>query len=41
VLVDATNEEAAAFYQHFDFHELEGHRFCRRLNDVARAVGID
>ena len=41
VLVDAINDEAAAFYQHFGFHDLEGHRLCRRLNDVARAVGID
>jgi GNAT superfamily N-acetyltransferase len=41
VLVDAINAEAAAFYRHFDFHELEGHQFWRRLNDVARAVGID
>jgi len=41
VLVDAINDEAAAFYQHFDFHELEGHRLWRRLSDIARAVGID
>jgi GNAT superfamily N-acetyltransferase len=41
VLVDAINDEAAAFYQHFDFHQLEGHRLWRRPNDVARAVGID
>jgi GNAT superfamily N-acetyltransferase len=41
VLVDAINDEAAAFYQHFDFHELEGRRLWRRLNDIARAVGID
>jgi len=41
VLVDAIKDEAAAFYQHLDFHELEGHRLWRRLSDIARAVGID
>lgn len=41
VVVDAINDEAAAFYEHFDFHELEGRRLWRRLSDVARAVGIE
>ena len=41
VVVDATNDEAVAFYEHFDFHELEGRRLWRRLGDVARAVGIE
>ena len=40
VLVDAINDEAAAFHQHFEFHELEGRRLWRRLNDIANAVGI-
>ena len=41
VVVDAINDDAAAFYQHFDFNELEGRRLWRRLNDVARAVGME
>lgn len=40
VVVDALNEEAAAFYEHFDFHRLDGLRLWRRLSDVARATGI-
>jgi predicted N-acetyltransferase YhbS len=41
VVVDAINEEAAAFYQHFDFHPLDGPRLWRRLSDVARATGVE
>ena len=41
VVVDAIDEEAVAFYQHFDFHELDGHRLWRRLSDVARATGVE
>lgn len=39
-VVDAINDEATAFYKHFDFHQLEG-RLWRRLSDVARAVGME
>ena len=41
VVVDAINEEAATFYEHFDFHRLEGLRLWRRLSDVARATGVE
>ena len=41
VVVEAIDEEAAAFYEHFDFHPLEGSRLWRRLSDVARATGVD
>jgi predicted N-acetyltransferase YhbS len=41
VVVDAMDEQAAAFYEHFDFHQLEGHRLWRRLTDVANALGIE
>ena len=39
VVVDAISDDAAAFYRHFDFHDLEGRRLWRRLSDVAKAVG--
>ena len=41
IVVDAIDEEAAAFYVHFGFHELEGHRLWRRLTDVAKALGVE
>jgi len=41
VVVDAINDGATAFYEHFDFHQLEGRRLWRRLSDVARAVGME
>lgn len=41
MVVDAINDEATAFYEHFDFHQLEGRRLWRRLSDVARAVGME
>lgn len=41
VVVDAISEEAATFYQHFDFHPLDGLRLWRRLSDVARATGVE
>lgn len=41
VIVDALDDGAAAFYQHFDFHPLEGRRLWRRLSDVAHALGMD
>ena len=39
VIVDAIDDEAAAFYQHFGFHDLEADRLWRRLTDIARALG--
>jgi len=39
VVVDAIDDQAAAFYCHFDFHQLYDRRLRRRLADVARAVG--
>ena len=41
VVVDAINDGAMAFYEHFDFHHLEDRRLGRRLSDVARAVGME
>ncbi|MGH8990860.1 MAG: GNAT family N-acetyltransferase [Acidimicrobiia bacterium] len=41
VVVDALDEGAVAFYQHFDFHRLEGLRLWRRLSDVAQATGVE
>jgi predicted N-acetyltransferase YhbS len=38
VVVDAIDDRAAAFYRHFGFHDLEGHRLWRRLGDVAQAL---
>lgn len=40
VVVDAISDEAAEFYRHFDFHDLDGRRLWRRLRDVANALGI-
>lgn len=39
VVVDATNERAAEFYRHFDFHHLDERRLWRRLGDIERALG--
>jgi hypothetical protein len=39
VVVDAIDDQVAAFYRHFDFDELDDRRLWRRLADVARAVG--
>jgi predicted N-acetyltransferase YhbS len=39
IIVDAIDDRAAAFYQHFDFHPLEEQRLWRRLSDVAKALG--
>lgn len=41
VVVDATTDEAAAFYRHFGFHSLEGNRLWRRLGDIERALDLD
>jgi predicted N-acetyltransferase YhbS len=38
VVVDAANDRAAAFYRHFDFHELDDRRLWRRLTDIERAL---
>jgi predicted N-acetyltransferase YhbS len=38
VVVDATTEEAANFYRHFGFHELEDRRLWRRLTDIANTL---
>jgi predicted GNAT family N-acyltransferase len=38
VVVDALDEQAAAFYHYFGFHELGEHRLWRRLGDVAEAT---
>lgn len=39
VIVDAIDENAAEFYRHFDFHNLDQQRLWRRLNDIAAAFG--
>jgi GNAT superfamily N-acetyltransferase len=41
VVVDPINDQVHAFYEHFDFHPLEGRRLWQRLSDNARAVGIE
>jgi predicted N-acetyltransferase YhbS len=39
VVVDAIDHTAIAFYEHFDFHILEGNRLWRKLSDLDRALG--
>jgi len=39
VVVDAISPEAAGFYRHFDFHDLDAQRLWRRLGDIERALG--
>lgn len=39
VVVDAVSAEAAGFYRHFDFHDLDGKRLRRRLGDIERTLG--
>lgn len=39
VVVDAISEQAAGFYRHFGFRDLDGMRLWRRMGDVAAAVG--
>jgi predicted N-acetyltransferase YhbS len=39
VVVDAIDEQAAEFYRHFGFHDLDKGRLWRKLTDVAAAVG--
>jgi GNAT superfamily N-acetyltransferase len=38
VVVDAIDDRAAAFYRHFGFHDLEGHRLWSRLTDIGQAL---
>jgi hypothetical protein len=38
VVVDAISPDAAAFYRHFGFRELDGSRLWRRIADIARAL---
>lgn len=38
VVVDAIDEQAADFYRHFDFHDLDSRRQWRRLSDIAAAL---
>jgi GNAT superfamily N-acetyltransferase len=40
VIVDAFSPEAAAFYRHFGFHDLDGRRLWRRLADIAHSLEI-
>ncbi len=39
VVVDAIDDDAAAFYRHFGFHDLADRRLWRRLSDIDRALG--
>lgn len=39
VVVDAISPEAAEFYRHFDFHDLDERRLWRRIGDIERALG--
>lgn len=38
VVVDAIDSDAAAFYRHFGFLELEDQRLWRRISDIQRAL---
>jgi GNAT superfamily N-acetyltransferase len=38
VVVDAIDDRAVAFYNHFGFHDLEGDRLWRRLSEIAQAL---
>ena len=39
VVVDAIDEQAARFYRHFGFYDLDHGRLWRRLKDIAVALG--
>lgn len=39
VIVDAISDDAANFYRHFGFRDLDARRLWRRLTDVAQALG--
>lgn len=38
VVVDAIDQNAAAFYRHFDFHHLDDTRLWRRIGDITAAL---
>ncbi|MGH9179887.1 MAG: histone acetyltransferase [Acidimicrobiales bacterium] len=38
VVVDAMTPDAAAFYRHFEFQDLDGRRLWRRLSDIEHAL---
>jgi predicted GNAT family N-acyltransferase len=38
VVVDAVSDDAAYFYRHFGFHDLDDRRLWRRLADITRAL---
>jgi GNAT superfamily N-acetyltransferase len=38
VVVDAVDEDAAEFYRHFGFQDLDGQRLWRRISDIERAL---
>lgn len=38
VVVDAINADAAAFYRHFGFGDLDEHRLWRRMSDIERSL---
>ena len=38
VIVDAIDDNAASFYRHFGFHDLDERRLWRRLSDIANAL---
>jgi predicted N-acetyltransferase YhbS len=40
VVVDAVSAEAADFYRHFGFRDLDERRLWRRLTDIARTLGV-
>lgn len=40
VIVDAINDDAAAFYRHFGFRELDQRRLWRSLSDIAHALTL-
>lgn len=39
IVVDAISDDAANFYRHFDFRDLDERRLWRRLTDVAQSLG--
>jgi predicted N-acetyltransferase YhbS len=40
VVVDAIDEAAIAFYKHFGFRQLDGHRLWRKLRDIAASLTV-
>jgi predicted N-acetyltransferase YhbS len=38
VVVDAISDDAANFYRHFDFRDLDNHRLWRRLADIEHSL---